>query len=115
MPYFPPQPKSIYINYEGAPEGNIILSDDGYWAYGNVYLDVIYVKTLSTDWDMYLCRNSLFDIASIDTIRLVSSGLGDTVVPVNITYDSFDGNIYLVYVDNSGSATASFSVVGRTL
>jgi hypothetical protein len=115
MPYFPPTPRSIYITADDIPAGNITLLDDGYWASGYVYLDSIHVETTSTDWDLYLCQDSSFNISDITTIKLVANGLGSSVVPVNISYDSLDGNVFLVYENNVGTSNVSLYIVGRTL
>jgi len=115
MFYYPPSPRPISITSYNNSEGNITLSDDGYWAAQNVFIDLISVKTSSTNWSLHLCENSDFDTSSIKSHHIVSSGLGDTCVVVSMPYSSDNGNVYLVYNDLAGTDTASFHILGKTL
>lgn len=115
MPYFPPQPNSIFIISNNHTDGYITLSDDGYWGVTTAYMDTIYVTTASANWMLYLCKDGDFSKSSITTKLLVSNGFGDTIVPVNETYSSAASSVYLIYEDLAGSSSASFYVVGRTL
>lgn len=115
MPYFPPAPRAVSMLLENLGEGNLTLSDDGYWGVSEAYIDSISVSTISTNWDLYLCIDSSFNISDVRTRKLVSNGLGDAIVPVDETYQSTDGKVYLVFNDLAGSSIASFYIVGRTI
>ena len=115
MPYFPPIPRPVTMSFSDLSEGNLTLFDDGYWGVETAYIDSISVKTVSTNWNMFLCTDSGFDLNDIRTRKLVSNGLGTAIVSVEETYQSVDGKIYLIFDDLTGSATVSLYVVGRTI
>jgi hypothetical protein len=115
MPYYPSSPHNVFIVANDKPDGYIELSDDGYWDATVVMIDSISVRTASTDWDLYLCTDSSYNMSSVTTRQLVSGGLTDSIIDIGEQYSSDDLKVYVVYLDNNGTATASFYVVGRSM
>ena len=115
MPYFPSPPVVIYIISENRSEGNLTIPSDGYWSTSGIYLDSINVTTASQNWSLHICENNSFNTSALTSRQLVSGGLGNTAVQYTGIYRSDASNLYLVYNDLAGTATASFYIIGRAL
>jgi hypothetical protein len=115
MPYFPPGPKNLTLYADGYYDGYITVFDSETWGAESAIIDLISVRTVCDDWDLYLCTDGVFDTNDPGTMKLVSNGLGDTIIPLGVPYASADGYIYFIYVDNSGSHSIGFFISGRSL
>lgn len=114
MPYFPPSQKHINLTALNQSEGNLILSD-GYWGVSIAIIEHINITTSALDWDLWIFETNDFNLSDPTTKQIVDSGIGSALVDFNSSYNSDSTSVYLRYIDNIGSNTASFYITGRTV
>jgi len=106
--------RNVWISSSSESPGNLTLSDSINWGAQYVFIGSINVETSSTNWDLWICETSAFDISAITSKRIVRKGLRNTLVDVSLEVNSDSNNLYLIYADNaSGSNVASFYVTGE--
>lgn len=102
----------IYIITNAFSPGNLTLTNDETWGAARVFIRDVSVNTFSTNYNVSICQNNVFDAFSPTTREILSNGFGNTVVPVNMLNISSTSSLYVKYTDNSGSATAKFFITG---
>lgn len=104
--------RNISILSTGNSPGNLTLSSVD-WNVQNSYIRTINIQTASTKFDIWICETSDFDISSVRSRRVVYSGNQNMLVDVNANISSVSTNLYIVYVDHTGSNLANFYIAGE--
>lgn len=103
---------NIWLISSNNSPGNLTLSGVT-WANRYTYITSINAKTASTNWNLYICETSSFDLTHITTRQIVSSGNQNMLINVNFSVNSDSNNLYIVYEDNSGSNLLSLYIAGE--
>lgn len=111
-------PKIITIKKESQSEGDIHISDETYWNTSKSILNVIKIKTDSTNWNLWLIQNGngyLTDDARISKFQLMKNGYLDKNICLgNFPYeDEDDGKeVHLYFEDVAGTNTFDITIQG---
>lgn len=105
--------RNIWLRLDGYTPGNITLSDNINWDAKYTYISSIKVETDSTNWDLWICESSEFNLSLPTSRRIVRRGLRDTIIDVGFEVNSDSTSLYLVYIDNAGNNAANFYITGE--
>ncbi len=109
-----------YIKATSQSEGDLHLSDGTTWNVSKAMISIVRVVTSSTDWDLYLLQNDngfAADDATIPKFQIMADGDGSANILVNVPYEDEDASdeVHIYYIDNTGSNTADFYIIGYAL
>jgi hypothetical protein len=105
--------RNIWISAATQSEGNLTLSDGTNWATQYSFISYINVVCASTNWSMWLCETSAFNTGLITTRQIASNINGNATLYINQEYNSDGNNVYIIYTDVAGTATASILISGE--
>lgn len=105
--------RSIWISAINQTEGNKTFADTVNWASRYSHVSRIHIKTVSTNWDAWLCVDNTFNKTDIRTLKIMTSGNGDSEIFIGTELNSADNNVYLIFTDNVGVNTFDILISGE--
>lgn len=111
-------PKIITIKKTSQSSGDLHLYDSTYWNTSKALLNIIKIKTNSTNWNLWLLQNGngySADDARISKFQLMRNGYMDKNIYLgNFPYEDEDEtkNVHLYFEDLSGSNTFDITIQG---
>jgi hypothetical protein len=106
-----------YIVSSEQGEGDVHLSSSSNWGISKALIKLIRVSTSSTDWDLWILRNDnghSANDASIPELKIAENEDGNRPIYLDLPYIDEDNSaeVHLYFVDNAGSNTATFYILG---